>query len=494
NVDLGAGANSVLNDAGAVFIAFSEIDLRDGPGGPATFTNAGEFLMGLGAPAAPIDLAGGETFADLDGVGDPLTNLLYGARVINTVALDGNFIQTADGHMAFDVAFGPYASDRVNVTGDAIVDGTGDVTLTWLENSDEVTLFATGGLGVDNGLEITDTLAMDYSVRADAQGVHLSFTTNFGQSFLNEDGQVLGGHMDRAIDLGGSSGIGQLMALIGNLQAGDEALYASIFQELNPEPHLAPLHTQFASANSFARQMFTCGTGMATVREQCVWAEMQTVSTDQAGDFQDFAVDATTVSFRTGFERPIDDEWSIAGAVGYDYLDMRVDRSRAHTQGSGLNLGLGLRRIVANGAEFGLTASGGWQWLETDRRVDVFSPGVARSEPETGYLQAGAHVAHTLRNGALVLRPALNRRITMLHQEGFTEEGIAGLGVEALGQTQTFGTLNPELTFGAVLQEDAARRAAVTFNVGALFHSEDRIDAPFRLLGANAAALPANIG
>src|SRR5690606_37364763 len=145
--------------------------------------------MGLSAPRLPLDLAAGETFGDLDGRGDPAFNLLYGTRVISTVALNGDFVQTADGRMAFDVAFGPYGSDRVDVTGDAVVDGAGDITLTWLENAEPVTLFATGGAGVDHGLEITDTLAMDYRVLADGTGVHLAFTSDFGQPFLNADGR-----------------------------------------------------------------------------------------------------------------------------------------------------------------------------------------------------------------------------------------------------------------------------------------------------------------
>ena len=37
--------------------------------------------------------------------------------------------------------------------------------------------------------------------------------------------------------------VGRLMALIGNLQAGQEATYTRIFQNLNPEPHLAPLRS-----------------------------------------------------------------------------------------------------------------------------------------------------------------------------------------------------------------------------------------------------------
>jgi hypothetical protein len=70
--------------------------------------------MGLDAPRFPIDLLKGAKFADRDQDGDAALNALFGLRVNNTVALDGDFRQAATGRLAFDVAFGPYASDRVD--------------------------------------------------------------------------------------------------------------------------------------------------------------------------------------------------------------------------------------------------------------------------------------------------------------------------------------------------------------------------------------------
>src|SRR5690606_24678067 len=183
-------------------------------------------------------------------------------------------VQTASGRMEFDVAFGPYASDRVNVTGDAFVDGVGDVTLTWLENAERVTLFATGGAGFDNGLEITDTLAMDYSVLAAAEGVHLTFVSDFGQSFLNDNGRALGGSLDSALLAGGSAGIGRLAALLGNLKAGQEDVYSAIFTELDPSPHVEALQLQFATAVGFSGELFGCA-AEAAQSGQCVWGRVE---------------------------------------------------------------------------------------------------------------------------------------------------------------------------------------------------------------------------
>ena len=452
--------------------------------------------MGLGASRLPIDLAAGDVFGNLDHLGDPSTNLLYGARVITTVDLDGHFVQTDQGHMVFDAAFGPYGSDRVNVTGDAVVAGTGTVTLTWLENAAPVTLFATGGSGFDNGLEFEDTLAMDYSVLADAAGVHLTFVSDFGQPFLNANGQALGGHMDSALIAGGASGIGRMMAMVGNLQAGEEDLYAAIFDQLNPEPHLAAARAHLDSAQSFGDQIFTCGAALGGATEGCVWGLIERVMAegDADADFGAYGTEYSATRLRSGFERPVAGGWSFAGAVGYErLLNLYVDDYRAHTRGTAFNLGFGARHRSANGLEFGASVSGGWQWAETLRRVDVFQPGIGESRPESGYAQAAGHIAYTARGGPFFVRPALNGSVTVLRQQGFAEEGLGGLGARRQSGEQTFGTLNPELTLGVMLHESAASRAAFSITAGSIHHSEDRIEAPFRLMGADTASDPAMI-
>ncbi|WP_269514563.1 autotransporter outer membrane beta-barrel domain-containing protein [Brevundimonas subvibrioides] len=495
NLDLGSGNNSVLNGVGGVFTAFSIIDLQDGPGSSGTFTNAGDFLMGLSASRLPIDLAGGATFGNLDRMGDPSLNLLFGARVNNTVALDGNFVQTAAGHLAFDVAFGPYASDRVNVSGDATVNGTGDVILTWLENADRVTLFATGGNGTDNGLNIRDTLGLDYRIEADGDGVHLAFTPRFGQPFLNVNGRTLGFHMNSAILEGGSSGIGRLMTLIGNLQTGDEALYSSIFTELNPEPLVAMSVAQFTAARDFSSQMFNCGSVVDPATDRCAWAQVEMSSFDRDTDFEAFSVRSeATARFRAGFERPLQDRWMLGGAIGHDRIrSIEVGDWRAVSEGTGFHGGLGLRRNSDNGVQVAVSMSGGWQQIDTARAVNVFEPLEGTSSPNSGYLQASAQVARIFSSGALFARPAFRASVTALHHAGFKEAGLAGLGVEGHANTDLIGTLNPELSLGFAVGDQTRNGVTFAVTLGGVFHTDDQLTSPMRLQGSNPEAMPAYI-
>ena len=463
--------------------------------GAATFSNSGDFQMGLSASRLPIDLLNGAEFGNFDAIGDPQTNILYGVRVINTVALDGHFEQTAAGHLAFDVAFGPYASDRVDVTGTATMAGTGDVILTWLETDAPVTLFATAGGGFDNGLEITDTLAVDFSINADAAGVHLLIDTDFGLPSLNRNGRALGGHMDSAIQAGGSAGIGRLMAFLGNMQQSELELYEAVFAELNPEPHLAALQGQLASANAMSGDLFNCGSVVSSADDQCVWSRLEQSSRDRTSSFENLGVDSGSPRFSGGFQQPLGHDWSVALAIAYEQInETLIDGGRAKSDGQGFTAGIGLERHNADGHYYGASVSGGWSWLETARSVSVFEPGLGLSEPQTGHVRLDAHVGNVFRTGSVFANPSVGLGLTALRHDGLRETGLDGLGVQVIRDTQLIASLNPVLRVGHVFHEGETGQGTVSLTMGARVSSRDRMVLPIRFTGANPAADPAIIG
>ena len=59
---------------------------------------------------------------------------------------------------------------------------------------------------IDNGLDVPDTIALDYKILAGEQGILLAFDSDFGQDFLNPNEQALGHHMDSALQAGGARG------------------------------------------------------------------------------------------------------------------------------------------------------------------------------------------------------------------------------------------------------------------------------------------------
>ena len=511
NIDLSGGDNRFLNSLGATYLTFDRIILRDSllsrmaagsvsaqavalAGGAATFTNDGLLRLGLEGPSWPLDLAAGETFGDLDGLVEAKNNVYYGARVISTVELDGHFVQTATGKTLFDVAFGPYASDRVNVSGDAVVSGEIGVNLLWLENARPLTLFATGGQGVAGDYNIASTLALNYSLTGDGEGVHLSVDSDFGLDHMRPNERRLGGHMDSALQEGGANGIGRLMAALGNMVAGQEDLYQSIFNELNPEGHVAAMQTQYFGATSFAGQMFGCGLKRDSAVDRCLWGVGSTSAFDQEATGEYFGATSRVFNARVGMEQRLNADWTLSLSGGYNSLARQtIDRGRMNTQGDGFDLGIGARRSWADGADLRLTATVGWQWLESQRYGYVFDAMVAKSKGENGYAQLGAEAGRTIRSGHFYLRPAVQVLGTALRSGAFEEGGWQGMGARVLSDTQYIGSIEPKVTTGATFEPGQGVNASIAVTAGRVHRSEDGIYLPIQFIGSAQSSAPAMI-
>ncbi len=516
NFDLGGGNNAFHNALGATYMAFNTMRLRDqtattaGTAGPfmmrsaiaplamaagstATFTNDGDFLMGLEGPRWSPDLAGGYVYPNMDDAGDPTTNLLYGARVINTVALDGNFVQTSNGHMVFDVAFGPYASDRVNVTGDATVAGTAAINLMWLENDQPVTLFATEGKGVNEGMTVPDTLALRFGVLGDDAGIHLTVASHFSQDFLMPNERRLGNHLDSALKEGGANGIGRLMAAVGNLVAGQEGTYRKIFDELNPEGLIAPLQTHYREAGIFSDQLFQCRwKGMAG--DHCVWANAGGTKMDQKADADYWGATSRFYSLRTGVEQKLDHGWSVTGAIGYNRIDnISVNGGRYQAHGDSLDLGFGARHQWENGADLSIKATAGFQWLDSERYMDVFAPAHGEASSVSSYGQLQAEIGYMAQASNWSVHPALALTGTVLHLDDYQESGLGGLGARISANTQFIGAIEPKVTLGYDYSNGTGLDALFAVTGGYSYRSTGRIKAPISLIGASADATPAMI-
>lgn len=491
NVFLGQGANLLHNNLGATFVTIDTLDLRDGSGTGA-FVNDGAVELGLRAPRYPIDLLNDATF-EVPTYRDNLTATAFGTQVISQVALDGDYRQSATGEIFYDVAFGPYASDRIDVTGNAAIDGRLGVTLTWLENDDPVTLMTTGGTATDNGIEVADTIALDYVVIAGDQSVELGFESNFAQDFLTRNGQALGAHLDSALDVGDAHGIGRLLALLGNLTVGEEDLYAEIFAELDPEAYLAPAVEQYQTAREFGSRLFSCDPQAGSEPRPCIWGEFALHKSERDDSKAAPFEFATGTQLRAGGAVPLGQGWSVAGAIGYDDLGRLAfgDDRAVGEDGSGLHAGVGIRKTFGqdNQGEASLAVATGGQKVDMTRAQFLFEAGVGSAKVETRYLGFTGRVGYAFGNGPVFFEPALEASMTRLIYEGFEESGLDGLGVAAERNSEWFASVAPQLTLGARLGHGIRLSATG----GIMFHDKDEIANSFRLLGASAASDPARI-
>ncbi|MFM5924510.1 MAG: hypothetical protein ACKOPG_10025 [Novosphingobium sp.] len=488
NVILGSGNNVVHNALGASFLTINTLDLRSGAGSTGLFSNDGTLLMGLAADRVPIDLLNGQTFP-APVVPDPKTGLLFGTSVISIVALDGDFRQSASGLMKYDVAFGPYASDRINATGSAQVAGTADITLTWLENRHDVTLIATGAGGTDNGLTPIDTLAIDYGIKANPAGIHLTVDSNFALPFLNHNEQQMGHHLDSSLDVGGGSGIGRLMALIGNLRAGQEETYKSIFAELDPESLLTPAVEQIDSARAFGSGILDCQT-IDERGAKCGYARIDVHGLQGRGGVTDVDL-KTSARLRFGGAVSAGNGWKLGLAGGIDDLG-RFAAGMGRMEGNkglGLHMGLGIaKRFASDQGEARITIAGGLQSIDTNRNQFIFTRGIGKTTFRTGYIGANAGLDYTLTMGDFFATPALDLQAMRMQIRHFAESGLDGTGARSNGASDWYLSATPKLTAG--LRTGGIQLSGT---IGYQFSNKDQIEAPIRLTGAPDASDPAII-
>ena len=493
NIRLGGGNNRLLNRQDGVFMAATDIQLRTDPAATGLFQNEGVLLMGLSAPQRPIDLAAGETYANFDGAGDPRANLLYGARVVTRTALDGDFVQTKMGHMVYDVAFGPYATDTIQATGDISVDGKLDVTLAWLENAKPYLLIGTdaGRTVTDNGLEPTDTLAMDYRILTTTRGIELAFTSHFDQLFLTPNGQAIGQHMNSALLAGDSGGIGQLMGWLGNLQSGQEQLYGHLMTQVSPEAYVTAAKVHYLGADRFRRQMVDAGT--QGDGQWKLWGNFDIDGFRQDSKSDQYGGKANSILMTLGASGDIDESLRLIGAAGYRRITSFSvsDGTPVRGDGDAFHLGMGLAWHPRSDVELTASASAGWQRLDTTRQTDIFGPAEARANPKASDVQLALGANYTYQFGAGFLKPSLDFVGTALHQSGFAEKGLAGLGMKADSQTRWLWTLTPKVAVGTTLANSDGLKADVRFNAGAVFQLNDTLSMPYRFIGANYASDPA---
>ncbi|WP_185829160.1 autotransporter outer membrane beta-barrel domain-containing protein [Sphingomonas ginkgonis] len=488
NIDLGSGNNLVHNAAGATFLTIDTLNLRSGAGSTGAFQNDGNLLLGLGASRYPLDLLHGATFAPPT-ITDPRNDLLNGTSVISTVALNGDFRQSATGVMNYDVAFGPYASDRINATGTAVVNGTANITLTWLENNNPLTLIAAAGGGTDLGLKPVDTLAIDYGILANSTGIQLTLTPNFGLPWLSANQRQIGHNLDSSVEVGGAAQIGRLLTLLGNLTAGQEQVYADIFRELGPEALLTPVIEQLDAARDFSSNVLDCDT-RPTRAGLCLFGQVETHRLSRSRGSMDVAVDMPA-RLRFGGAAAIGGGWQIGAAVGVAREgELHADGGRfVGKDGRNFNAGIGVEKHFAgDDGVFGLALAAGSQRFPTTRYQDIFAPGFGDATIRTEYRGADAKLGYRFSAGTFFARPELELQGIRMSFKSFSEEGLQGTGARSVGSSRWYLSATPKVSAGL---DTGPLKLFGT--VGYQFANKGQIVAPLRLVGAPDASDPARI-
>ena len=498
NVDLGSGANRLVNEAGARMLTWDRLAIGQGTqvsglsaDSSGTLVNRGDLHFGLAAPQFPLDLAAGAVYANMDAAAAARDNLLFGARVISKVDLTGNFVQQAGAALHMDVAFGSPASDHLEASGSVALGGTGYFTLAALSNARWLRLFGAAAGSRDDGFDMQDTLALTFKTSFRADGAYLSYDPHFQQTWLRPNQNALGSHIDSALLTGSSDGIGRLMALIGNLKTGQEDAYRAVFDMIDADGLGSTLYSQVQVQRAFSGSLFGCNRTLGDGR--CAWGSVSSYDAHRDGTADDLPLSLSGSYARFGFDTALDGAWSMSTAFEFDHLsEIKVDEGRTSSRGRGVNLGVGVEHD-RDGAQTRLMLATGWSWYDTTRLSPVFDDnGQATSSPRTGYLTAGAGLGTVMAWGEWSLRPRVDARYTLLHHDGLREQGLGDIGYRAGAHNQSLFSVIPSLKLG---YEHAFAGGAFGLSTQVSYEVSTRtaINLPVALIGANPEASTADI-
>ena len=136
-----------------------------------------------------------------------------------------------------------------------------------------------------------------------------------------------------------------------------------------------------------------------------------------------------------------------------------------------------------------VTLSAGSQKNDLKRKQTIFVSGQGRSHYTTSYVQVAANLGYSFGLGEVFARPEIDGSVIGLRQHGFTEEGLAGLGMVGEADTDWIRTVSPHLTLGM----NISRTARFSLTGGGVFHNRDQITHPFRFVGSDLSSDPAMI-
>jgi len=424
SIDLGAGTNSLHNEAAGVVYSGATIALGAGN----LFQNDGLFSPG-------------------------------GAGLAQTTAITGNLIQSTTGTYGVDLDLMKTGqtgeADLVTVSGTAVVGG--QVKVGVLDGGyalpgqhSVVILTAAGGYTGSNLTLSTPTSAVaTYSLSNTATALNLNYGINFSPAGLNANEHAIGAYINAIQTAGGSATFrptANALFLIPTVSR-----LGATYDQLSPEPYLDTAISASYAAQRFADGMFSCTAATTTLADQprdgCVWVRMDSrqLTVTQTGQTLRSSEGDGGVAF--GAERRFAPNLTLGVAASLETLSQSVDT--ADSEGQRFQGGLSLKTHLG-WADVAAAVTLGTENLKTDRVIDLpMANNVMDGKSRVTFGSENLRISHRERYGRWYVKPALELEADQVHLGGVHETGGAG-GVNLIvgGRTEQSATVRPTLEVG----------------------------------------------
>lgn len=374
--------------------------------------------------------------------------------------LTGNYSQSSAGTLRSDIRFSDNASDRLVVSGAAVLDGTITVNVSDLDGGilkDFMLLTAAGGLTLGDVVLSNPTL---YGVVVAENGTDAILRIediDFGPQGISEAVMPTGAYVEEVFKVGAPEELKPLFAEF--LSTPDLASYEQALAQLTPEQYGQEMLSTYGYGLNFSNRMLSCrvadGDNRFKAEGDCDWFGTRASVLEQDATDDMTAFEQTFATLEAGTQRRLDDTWRLGAAIGL------TKASTASADGSSVEATQGQAGVVvkydADALLLASTLTGGYGIHQHERNVSIGGiDDTLVGDAPIAYLSARFHGAYTFDMGAAYIKPLFNLDLTATHFGGVTETGGAtALTVEA--GTQYVATLNPAIEFGGEYADSSGK-------------------------------------
>ncbi len=423
NVNLGGGTNNFINQSAGTFNSTWTVDL----GAAGTLTNAGTLSPG-----------GNGTF--------------------QTTALTGSIVQTTGGKFTVDIDTEFGASDRLTVTGTALLSGKVAANMTGASLAQhEFVILSSEGTLTNNGITVDDTAQYDYDLVFRGNDlvltVYLWGILNQIHSDLTPNQHATGAYLDALIKANPNSGIRDLINSVRGM--GSEAAMIAALDRLHPEHYLAQAASAWRSSQHFVNSLPDCpqteGTAkFSTRRGDCYWVQAKGGFYNQDRTRENIGGSEKSWGVMSGVQVVLGQNWRLGGAFSYEQSQLKTN-NQAKSDGDSVLGGLVLKR-QAGRTELATSIFGGYGWYDTTRLIGLPDPAAkAKGESEVGLAGGNIRLSHSFDGNGWYVKPLVDGNATYLSYGDLREKGVGAANLAIAGGEKWIFSVTPALEIGSTL-------------------------------------------
>jgi uncharacterized protein YhjY with autotransporter beta-barrel domain len=380
-------------------------------------------------------------------------SVVHTSSAFATTVITGNYSQSSSGTTIIGGDLTAGASDRLQITGSAVLDGRVSFNFRTMRPNQSVTVLTadggiTGRLTADNGpgLFSYQLQQTGNAVSVSVAGANLA-SPSFG---LNASQTAVANGLQNIWNAGGGTFDGLFAALQSAAASGS---YGDALSKLSPGVALAPAARSRDNVQEFSNNLMSCPvfeTDSALVGEtQCSWARVGGRLTNQSTSGGIAGFNNWLMNYQVGAQVEIAPDWFLGGSLAYQQSWLSGTDGRVSSNGNGGSVGVVLKRELGPWL-FAGSLGGSMSWYDTKRTIAIpgLAPTVAYGNSTVLSGQARLRAAYSLAFQDWYVRPYADVDLIHVSVPGYSETGAGALGLTYDTASQWNVAFSPTMEVG----------------------------------------------